>query len=394
MNRALLEEARAFAQDLRDWRRHLHANPELSGHEEASAGFVAAKLKEFGLKPVERVAGKFGLYADMRVNDRQEFFGLRADMDALPIHEETGVEYVSRKPGVMHACGHDAHMTMLLGAVKLLTARRDQLRQNTRFIFQPHEELFPGGAPDMIAGGALNGVKNIFGIHISSNLPTGEIGSRVGPFMAAVNPLHIRVTGRGGHAAMPNECVDPIVAASQIVLALQTIVSRNMPVGEPAVVSITQFHAGTADNIIPNEVMMHGTVRSFNNAIRDQVCRRVGEIAEAVARAHGATVKVEMDPGYPVLVNDPNVLERVFTAARSLGFDGAKLVNLPPQGGGEDFAYYCEKIPGAFVFLGARNDAKQCVYPHHHPKFNIDEDALASGAALHAQMALSAEGSR
>lgn len=378
----------AAAREMREWRRTLHANPELSGAESKTARFVADKLREMGLTPVEIGGGKFGLYADLAIGQRCEWIALRADMDALPIHEDTGVDYASRNPGVMHACGHDAHTAMLLGAARLLVSRRGQLKRNVRFIFQHHEELFPGGAPDMIASGAIAGVQRIFGIHITSNLPTGTIGARVGPFMAAVNPLHIRVTGRGGHAAMPNECVDPVVTAAHVVVALQTVISRNVPVGEPAVVSITQVQGGSADNIIPNDVQMHGTIRTFSSGMRETVCASVRRIAESVAAGHGASAHVALDPGYPVLVNDERVLGQALSAARQIGIDESSLITLPPQGGGEDFAYYCEKIPGAFVFLGARNEARQCVYPHHHPKFNIDEDALASGAALHAQVAL------
>lgn len=242
----------------------------------------------------------------------------------------------------------------------------------------------------MIAGGALQGVSEIFGIHISSMLPTGQIGTRVGPFMAAVNTLDIRVIGRGGHAAMPNQCIDPIVVGSSIVAALQSIVSRNVPPSDPAVVSVTQFHAGTTHNVIPNEARLNGTIRTFDESVRKLILERVRETAECLARGFGAEARVELGPGYPVLNNDRQTTEHALAAARRIGFDDGQLQTLAQQGGAEDFAYYGQHVPAAFVFLGAGSDAKQSTYPHHHPCFNIDEDALIDGAALHAQFALDA----
>jgi amidohydrolase len=206
--------------------------------------------------------------------------------------------------------------------------------------------------------------------------------------MAAVNPFKIVIRGRGGHAAMPDRCVDPIVAAAHVIVALQTVVSRSIGISEPAVVSVTQLQAGTADNVIPNEVALRGTIRTFDKQVRKQVCERVGELARGVAQAHRATADVEIRPGYPVLANDEQMTGRVLEAARAIGFEPGDLLRLAPQGVGEDFAHYCHKVPGAFVFLGAANEAKGCTYPHHHPCFNIDEDVLPWGAALYAQLAL------
>lgn len=387
MASSLLEEAQQLAEEMRSWRRALHARPELSGQEKNTARFIAAELRKMGFAPVERVGDTYGLYADLRV-DGGPAVALRADFDALPIREETGVDYASTAPGVMHACGHDAHTAMLLGAARLLRQHKDRLECSVRLIFQPHEEHFPGGASAMIGGGALQGVGAIFGIHVCTNLPFGELGTRPGPFMAAVNPLKMVVTGKGGHAAMPDQCIDPVVAAAHIIVALQTIVSRSIPITEPAVVSITQLQAGTADNIIPNQAVLHGTIRTFDEDLRKQVCHRVREMTMGVAAAHRAAADVHISPGYPVLVNDKQLTERALDAARSVGFDERRLVTLAPQGGGEDFAYYCQEVPGVFVFLGAANEAKDCVYPHHHPRFNIDEDVLPWGAALHTQFAV------
>lgn len=387
MKNPVLEEAERLADELRSWRRRLHAHPELGGQEENTARFIAERLREIGLTPVEGVGGSYGLIAELPVSD-EPAIALRADMDALPIQEETRLDYASVVPGVMHACGHDAHVAMLLGAARLLVQRRNQLKRSVRLIFQPHEEHYPGGASAMIADGVLEGVEAIFGLHVFTNLHIGELGTRAGPFMAAVNTFRIVITGKGGHAAMPEQCVDPVVIAAHVIVALQTIVSRSIAISEPAVVSVTQVEAGRADNIIPSDVTLAGTIRTFDGQVRRHVCDRVRELATGVAATHGAAADVRIDPGYPVLVNDGELTERGLDAARAIGFDDRRLVTLAPQGVGEDFAYYCQRVSGTFVFLGAGNPAKDCTYPHHHPRFNVDEDVLALGAALHTQVAL------
>jgi amidohydrolase len=387
MKNPLLDQARELDDEVRSWRRTLHAHPELSGQEETTARFIATELRKMGLSPVERVGGGHGLIADLRVNDGP-MLALRADLDALPIREETGVAYASTVDGVMHACGHDAHTAMLLGATRLLQRHQHQLRRSVRLIFQPHEERCPGGALAMIAGGAIQDVEAIFGVHVCTNLQIGELGTRPGPFMAAVNPFKIVITGKGGHAALPDKCVDPVTAAAHVIVALQTVVSRSVPMAEPAVVSVTQVQAGTADNVIPSQVTLEGTIRTFDEAVRTLVCRRVREVAIGVAEAHQARASVEIIPGYPVLSNDEELTREVLRAARAIGYDQNRLVTLAPQGVGEDFAYYCQQTRGVFVFLGAANEAKGCTYPHHHPRFNIDEDLLPWGVALHARFAL------
>lgn len=382
----MLEEARLLAGKLVGWRRHLHSHPELSGQEAQTAGWVAQQLRELGYRPITGVGGVYGVTAVLEAGDGPET-ALRADMDALPILEETGLEFASQTPGVMHACGHDAHTAMLLGAAAILARHRDQLTSPVRFIFQPSEEVYPGGAAPMIAGGVLENVASILGIHIWSNMASGRIGTRNGPMMASVNRLRITVRGRGGHAAAPHECVDPIVVASQIVIALQTVVSRGLSMSESAVVSITQINAGTADNVIPPAVEMVGTIRALDGGVRQRVCDKVCVIAEGVARAFGGSAEVSAEPGYPVLVNEDGATQRGLRAARRLvGLEQIEIIE--PIGGGEDFAYYGQHVPAVFMFVGARNESKQCVYPHHHPRFNIDEDALPLGAALYAQYCL------
>jgi amidohydrolase len=382
-----LAAAKEIHDQLVAWRRHLHAHPERSTKEEQTAAFLAAELRKLGYEPEERVGGTFGLLADLRVNGAPAI-GLRADMDALPVTEENEVDYASTRPGVMHACGHDAHMAMLLGAAKLLSDRRDQLQRSVRFVFQPSEELFPGGAAPMIEAGALHGVGCMFGLHVWAEMPIGTLGTRVGPFMSSVDDIHIVVRGQGGHAAMPQQCVDPIPIAAEVIQALQTIASRALSMTESAVVSITQLEAGTATNIIPETVRLRGTIRTLSEATRATTRRRVREVADGVARAHGANAEVELSPGYPALVNDESMVKRVLAAAGTLGFAPDQLLDLPPQGGGEDFAYFAQRLPAAFVFVGARNEEKGCCHPHHHPRFNVDEDALSVGAALLTQLSL------
>lgn len=384
---SILEQSTLLSEQLRAWRRHLHAHPELSGREENTAAFVAQELRDIGYEVTRDVGGTFGLTAEL-LGGAGPAVALRADIDALPIVEENDLPYASKNPGAMHACGHDAHTAMLLGAARLLRANRERLKRPARLIFQPAEEVFPGGAAPMIAAGVLDGVGSIFGLHISSQLPVGSLGTRMGPFMAGLNDLKITIQGKGGHAAMPEQCVDPIVVAAHVITALQTVTSRSLAMTDAAVVSVTRLEAGTADNIIPEQVRLTGTIRTYDESVRARVLARVREIVGGVTAAFGATAEIGLEPGYPVLVNHAGPTQAALAAARSLGFDDSRLIELERQGGGEDFAYYCQKVPGAFAFLGARNDATGCCYPHHHPRFNIDEDALPLGAALLAQYAL------
>ncbi len=384
-----VDHARQMHEQLCAWRRHLHANPELSGQERQTAAYVAAALRGLGYEPRENVGGMFGVVAELRVNDGP-FVALRADTDALPIVEETGLPFASKNPGVMHACGHDAHTAMLLGAAQLLRRRRDALKRNVRFLFQPHEEAHPGGAPAMIAGGALDNVESIFGLHIISTMPPGQVGSRPGPFMSGVTNIDIVIRGKGGHAAMPEACIDPIVISAALVQAMQTLVSRNIALTDEAVVSVTRVQGGTAYNIIPETVTLAGTIRTLDTRVRERVKERLTQLAHQVSAAHGGSAEVKLLDTYPPLVNDGPTLERALRAARDIGVPENQIATLAAQGGGEDFAYYGSKAPAAFVFLGAGNAQKGCIWPHHHPRFDIDEDLMPVGAALHVQYALSA----
>jgi amidohydrolase len=383
----LLAAARERAGQLVDWRRYLHAHPELSGEEARTSAFVAERLRALGLEPEVGVGETHGVTARIEAG-RGPAIALRADMDALPIDEENEIPYRSTRPGAMHACGHDAHTAMLLGAAELLSARRASLRRPVRFVFQPSEERWPGGAAPMIRAGVLADCDRAFGIHIWSEMPTGTIGTRPGPFMSSARDLRILVRGKGGHAAMPQQCIDPVVVAAQLVVALQTVVSRSIAMYESGVVSVTMVRAGSAGNVIPPDAELRGTVRTLSEAVFETVRTRIESVAAGIGQAFGATIEVDMSDGYPALVNDAGMVAAACEAARKVGIADSGVLTLPPQGGGEDFAYFAEAVPAAFVFVGARDEASDCCYPHHHPRFNVDERALPIGAALLAQVAL------
>jgi amidohydrolase len=386
---ATLQESHKIKDRIIRWRRHLHAHPELSGNERETSAFVAEELRAMGYDPICHIGG-YGVTAMLAVGDTP-CIALRADMDALPIQEENDVAFRSTVAGAMHACGHDAHTAMLLGAAAILKKRAGALRQSVKLIFQPAEEQYPGGAAPMIADGVLDGVERIFGIHVWSELECGKMTTRSGPMMSSVDGIVARIVGRGGHAAMPSCCTDPIVAASHAVVALQTVVSRSIDLTDSAVVSVTQFHAGTADNVIPPEVALRGTIRTLDAGVRDTVCEKVRHVLESTARVHGAEAIVEIERGYPVLVNDAANVERAKRAATKAGISRDNIIERKPIGGGEDFAYYLQKTPGCFVFLGALDPVSDRAYPHHHPRFSINEDVLPLGAALHVQFCLESE---
>lgn len=371
------------------WRRHLHAHPELSGQEVQTAAFVAAQLRKLGYEPQERVGGTYGVTATLRVGDTPAI-ALRADMDALPIQEENEVEYRSTNPGVMHACGHDTHTAMLLGAAAVLRARAGELKQSVKLIFQPSEELWPGGAKPMIDAGVLEDVERVFGLHIWAGLPAGTLATRIGPLMACVEELEIEVTGHGGHAAMPQQCVDSVVAAAQLIVALQTVVSRALAMTDAAVISVTQLQAGTVSNVLPGTVKLRGTIRTFDAAVRARVHSRIRDLVEHVPGAFGASGVVRFKEWHPALVNDAACVAHARAVAERMAWPAEQVVESELQGGGEDFAYYALARPAAFLFLGARDEAAAQSYPHHHPRFNVDETVLPLGAALLARCALQA----
>ncbi|HLZ17221.1 MAG TPA: M20 family metallopeptidase [Cyclobacteriaceae bacterium] len=378
-----------YAQDTVAIRRHLHAHPELSYQEYNTAKFVAAKLKEFGLSPLEGIAGT-GIVALVEgKNPAKKIIALRADMDALPIQETNMVSYQSQNPGVMHACGHDVHTASLLGTAKILSEVRNEFEGSVKLIFQPGEEKNPGGALMMIKEGVLENPKPhaIMGQHVMPLVPVGKVGFREGMYMASSDEIYLNVIGKGGHGAAPELAVDPVVIASHIIIALQQIVSRNASPKQPTVLTFGKISAEGATNIIPGEVKIAGTFRALNELWREDGLRKIKKMAEGIAESMGGRCDVEISKGYPYLENNPALTQRMRQAAEAyLGEEN--VVDIDLTLGSEDFAYYSHQIPASFYRLGTRNDAKGITSYVHTPTFDIDETALSIGPGLMAWMAL------
>ena len=368
-------------------RRDLHMHPELAFEEHRTAGIVADRLRALGLEVHERI-GKTGVVGLLEGEQPGPTILLRADMDALPMPEENDVPYVSRNPGVTHACGHDAHVAMLLGAVEVVRERRGEVHGRIAFVFQPAEEG-GGGALAMLADGLIErfAIERAYGLHVTTIFPSGAFALRPGPLMAAVDSFDLVVEGVGGHGAMPQLAVDPVVVAADLVGGLQRVVSREIDPVEPAVVTIGAINGGTTYNVIPPRVALKGTVRTFDQATRDTMEARIRRIAEHTCAAANATCWLDWHPSYPVTSNDP--AETAFVRATlAAEFGDARVLESPPIMGSEDFAYYAQRVPACFWFLGAGDDAHR--FPNHHPAFDIDETAMAAGIAAHVAIALAA----
>lgn len=372
-------EVAALQADLTKWRRHLHTHPETGFEEFATTEFIVETLSGMGIAASR--PGPTGAVADIVGGRPGPTIAVRADIDALPVQEENDIAYRSVNAGRMHACGHDGHTAILLGLAKILQSEKDELPGRVRLIFQPAEEKPPGGAQAMIKAGALEGVAHVIGLHLWSELPTGTAGIAPGPLMANADEFTATIVGRGGHGSAPHQTVDSIVLASQYVTALQTVVSRRVDPLQPAVVSVGTIHGGFTFNVIAPETTVTGTVRSFDAATRDLIEKEMERILKGICSQAGAEYRFEFRRGYPAVVNDPAVTDLFKRAAQAvLGNDA--VVHHPPVMGGEDFAYYGQVVPSAFLFLGARNPDKGASYPHHHPRFNIDEDALPIGVEV------------
>jgi amidohydrolase len=364
--------------DVVAWRRHLHRHPEVSFQEHETAAWIASTLAGFGGDlEIERPT-ETSVLARLRTGLPGPTVALRADIDALPIEERSGVEFASERPGAMHACGHDGHTAMLLGAARTLTGT-ELPGGELRFIFQHGEELAPGGARELVAAGVMEGVDFVYGCHLWTPLDFGKVAAVPGPFMAAADFFRLTITGKGGHAGLPHTATDTIAAAAELVGSLQHIVSRRIDPLEPAVVTIGSFHAGDAPNVIPGEAVLTGTARSFDPGVRERIPTLIEEIARGVCAAHGADVELDFQFGYRPVVNEERATDLVREAI------GAELVEIDPIMGGDDFSAYLAEAPGCYAFIGAGGE-----YPHHHPRFRIDERALATGTRLHVQVALGA----
>jgi len=360
--------------EVQNWRRHLHRHPELSFEEKNTALFIAEKLRSFGLSVKTQIGGH-GIVAELEGKEPGKTIALRADFDALPIHEENDTAYTSENPGVMHACGHDGHTAALLGTAQMLSKYKEQLKGKILFVFQPAEEKPPGGAKYMIEEGILDNVDYVFAAHLASELPLGQVAVGAGYQMAAVDKFEITIKGHGGHGARPNEAIDPIVIGSEIVQSLQKIVSRRVDPLKSAVVTLGVFQAGAAFNVIPDEAKIEGTVRTFDEDVRDLVEKEIHSIVNGIANANHANCEIDFLRGYPSLFNHPEETATVNRILKEI-FNEEEVVALEPSMGAEDFAYFLKEKPGTYFRVGSRNESESTHYPHHHPKFDIDEKAL------------------
>jgi carboxypeptidase Ss1 len=383
-----LEEAAGLQDYLVRIRRKVHANPELAFQERRTAALVSAELRKAGLEVKEGVGGT-GVVGFLRGAGPGRTVALRADMDALPVQELSGEEFASRTKGVMHACGHDSHIAMLLGAARILANHRAELKGSVKVLFQPAEEAAEegGGAKPMIEAGVLErpNVDYVFGLHIFANFPSGTFALRPGPLMAASGVFKIRIVGRGGHGSAPHQTVDPVFVAAQVITALQGIRSRMVDPVEPSVVSVCSVHSGTRNNIIPDEALLEGTMRTVNDETRRKVATLIRRIANSACKTFGAGCEVEIKGGYPVTENDPAVTTEVSRLLRSI--PGTRTLEIPPLMVAEDFAFFLQRTPGAYYFLGTRNEEKGCVSPNHSSRFRIDEDVMKYGSASLALLA-------
>jgi len=371
----------AYADDLTAIRRDLHAHPELGFEEVRTSGVVADKLREYGVDEIETGIGKTGVVAVIKGNRPGRRIGLRADMDALPIHEQTNLPYASKNAGVMHACGHDSHTTMLLGAAKYLAETRDFAGEAV-LIFQPAEEGL-GGARAMLADGLFDKfpVDEVYGMHNSPFDEPGQIGVKPGAAMAGANFFDIKITGKGGHAARPEGTVDALVVAAGLARELHTIVSRNVPPSKPIVLSVTQIHAGAAYNVIPEDAMLAGTIRYFDDDAAALVSQRMKEICEGYAITHGAVIECDIRNVFDVLRNDNDLTAEMIAAAKSVVGDENARKKTDAVMGSEDFADMLAVVPGAYCTLGHAGDV-----PLHNPAFVLDDDMLPIGATMMARM--------
>lgn len=369
-----LKEAKENFEEVVQWRRHLHAHPELSFEEYETSSFIEKKLIEFGLDVTPHI-GSTGIVARLDGAKSGKSIALRADFDALPIVDLKQVSYVSKNEGISHSCGHDGHTAALLGVAKVLVKYKEQLKGSILFVFQHAEEKPPGGAKEMLTHNILKDIDYVFAAHLDSSLQIGQIAVGEGFKMAAVDRFEITVKGQGGHGAKPHQTKDALVIGSEIVGSLQKIVSRQVDPLQSAVVTIGQFHAGTAFNVIAETAVIEGTVRTYDEDIRQMIHKSIQQIAQGIAGAFDVEVEIDYLFGYPALYNDPEqtaIVEQVL----KVGLGEKAVVPIIPSMGAEDFAYFLKERPGTYFKVGSRNEKKETQYPHHHGNFDIDERAL------------------
>ena len=368
-----------------EWRRQFHQYPELGFQEILTAEFISEKLSQWKIEHKTNIA-KTGILATIQSNHPGKVLAIRADIDALPIQEENKLSYCSKHDGIMHACGHDGHTAIALGIAHYLTHNRDQWQGTVKIIFQPAEES-PGGAKPMIEEGVLSNpdVDAIVGLHLWNNLSLGTVGVREGALMAAVECFKCKIFGKGGHGAIPQQTIDSVVVGSQIVNALQTIVARNVSPLDSAVVTVGEFHAGTALNIIADTAKMSGTVRYFNPELEGFICQRIEEIIAGICQSHGAKFDLDYWQLYPPVINHPRMTQLVKSVAMEVVETPKGVVPECQTMGGEDMSFFLQEVPGCYFFLGSANPDKGLNYPHHHPRFNFDESVLGMGVEIFAR---------
>ncbi|WP_170556903.1 M20 aminoacylase family protein [Ruegeria atlantica] len=370
-----------YSADMTAWRQHLHTIPELEFECHETAAFVADRLREFGVDELHEGIAQTGIVAIINGQGDGPTIGLRADMDALPIPEETGVEYASTKPGKMHACGHDGHTTMLLGAARYLAETRN-FRGRVALIFQPAEEE-GGGAGVMVEEGIMDrfDITQVYALHNAPNLPVGAFHTTPGPIMAAVDTFEIHIQGVGGHGAMPHEARDPVMAACGIAQAIQTIVSRNNYALDDLVVSVTQIHTGTVNNVIPDTAFINGTVRTFDPTVQQMVIERMEQIVKGQATSYGVDARLDYEKNYPATINDGEKAGFAAEVARDVSGSERVVGNMGREMGAEDFSYMLQSRPGAYLFLGQGEGAGL-----HHPKYNFNDEIAPVGASFFARI--------
>lgn len=359
-------------------RRYMHQHPEVSFQEENTKAWIYDQIKDLGLEIKENVGGN-GIVARLQVNDAYDTIAIRADFDALPIHDEKDVPYRSKTPGVMHACGHDAHTAMLITMAKVLVKHKDELPVNVVFLHQHAEELLPGGAKAMIEDGALEGVDYVIGTHVSTKFPVGTVKYNYDTMYANADSFKIVVNGLGGHGATPQVTKDPIVASASLIQQIQTIVSRSVSPLDSAVVSIGAYNAGSVFNVIPGKAEIKGTFRTFTEEVRQIVAERLEQLCMGISASFNVHADIEITYGYPSLKNDHELLDYVIDNIREDAYYVKDVEEVGPAMGGEDFSYFAEVRPSCYFYTGVRNSEKNADTPHHHPRFDIDEDGMKTG---------------
>ncbi|WP_028963339.1 M20 metallopeptidase family protein [Sulfobacillus thermosulfidooxidans] len=374
---SIQDDVLSFFPQLVQWRRHLHAHPELSFKEYETQQYLIKELERIGLTP--RVMGHTGVVVD--IGKGPGGVAIRADIDALPIQEESNLPFKSVNDGVMHACGHDGHTAILLGVAALLAQQESSLPGRIRLMFQPAEEKIPGGARLLIEDGVLDDIDYVLGLHLSSDMPTGTVGAVMGAQTANADWFTIDIEGRGGHGSQPHLSIDPIVVGSELVLAIQSIVSRNINPRRPVVVTVGTFQSGANFNIIAPRARLTGTVRTFSSDDRDKTRERLAALVQHVSAAHEAQAHLEYHEGYPSVMNSVRETFVAKEVANSV-LGSQSWVDIEPLMAGEDFSYYQQLRPGTFLMLGCRNEEQGAIWPHHHPQFTVDENALPLGVAM------------